>query len=360
MPKKINLLFLIDSLQTGGAEKLVVDTANYLAEKESDFQVHIATTTKDGGELSKDLNPAIQVVFIDCNYRHIFRGIRNIRRYIRKNNITHIHAHLYHSILIARLAEVKGTALFFTYHNIEYDPADIFFSRTRVWLDKLTLRSRYTSIYVSDPVREVVQKNRGGGKHEYVLYNFPSERFYPAYVVNENEELKLIAVGSLKPVKNFGFLISALDDLKESNVLLDIYGDGHQRQELEDQIAKKGLNSRISLKGKAYITSGILAMYDCFVMCSISEGMPVSLIEAMATGLPSLLPNHLQVMKDVAASSAEYFSIHSIPSFVAGIKSLLHDKEQLKVMSATALELSQKFALSSHMSSLKAIYTHTI
>ena len=351
----MNLLFLIDSLHTGGAEKLVVDTANYLL-RDKGMKVFIVTTVASGGELINELDAAITYTHIPCHIRNIFSGIRRLKAFIRNNHITHVHAHLYHSMIVARFTKTKTNKLFFTYHNMEYDKNDIFYSRKRILLDKWTMKDAYTSVFVSAPVMKVVQQERGVGKNDRVLYNYPSGRFSPCYQYKENEQLKILSVGNLKAAKNFNFLIEAWSQLGNEKILLDIYGDGEKKTELETLIKKTGVVN-VNLKGKAFITSELLCNYDAFIMSSHSEGMPVALIEAMASGLPSVLPDHLQVMKDLAGDSAVYYSIYDKSSLVSTLHHLSANKKILSEMSKIALMQSKEFSLEKHMQNLLAIYT---
>lgn len=352
----MKILYIIDSLETGGAERLVIDTANQLFFL--NIKVQVVTTVKERGTLKNLLNKNIPCNYIDCNWKNIFSGVQKLRKHILSNGITHVHAHLYHSMIISRLACFKNLKLFATYHNLEYDPSDMFFSRSRVLLDKITLRKSYTSLFVSAPVMHVVQHQRGKSKRDYVLYNFPSNRFITSYTFNSTPALKLVTVGSVKPVKNFSFLLRAFKFLKEENIFLDIYGDGESMDELQNFIDTNDLFN-VCLKGKANIDSDLLSNYDVFVMSSYSEGMPVALIEAITTGLPSLLPDHLQVMKDVAADSALYFDINKEKSFVDRVLTLLNNKEGLIAMSEKAIVRSKDFSLQKHIEKLLTIY-HSI
>lgn len=343
---------MIDSLGTGGAEKLVVDTANAFASR--NYQVHVITTVSGNGALAKDLHSSIIYTHICSSGKSFFSGLFMLKKYIRENTITHIHAHLYHSMILSRLT--AGSAkLFFTYHNMEYDAKDMFFSRRLVWIDRLTLRDTHTSLYVSKPVMNTVQKIRGKKGNEYVLYNFPSGSFQNLWQYNPQPSLRLVTVGSVKPVKNFNFLLNVFNQLKDQNIHLDIIGDGESRNGLQRIIDTEQI-ANVKLCGKKMISSELLAQYDMFVMSSHSEGMPVALIEAMATGLPSVLPAHLDVMKDVADDSAVYFSIHDQESLIVQLINILQNKPMLKKMHEQSVEKSKEFSLQNHITTLLKIY----
>lgn len=102
--------------------------------------------------------------------------------------------------------------------------------------------------------------------------------------------MRIMALGRLSPEKGFAVLIEALALLRERGVEaeLRIVGDGPTRGALEAQIAALGLADRVTLTGELppAEVSRELAGSDLFCMASFSEGLPVSIMEAMAVGVP--------------------------------------------------------------------------
>ncbi len=100
----------------------------------------------------------------------------------------------------------------------------------------------------------------------------------------------MLAAGRLEPVKGFDLLIAAFAQIAQScpDARLVIAGDGSQREELERQAADAGLSGRVAFAGflKREELRAAYREADLFVMPSRSEGFPVALLEAMATGLP--------------------------------------------------------------------------
>ncbi|HET8872328.1 MAG TPA: glycosyltransferase, partial [Gaiellaceae bacterium] len=96
---------------------------------------------------------------------------------------------------------------------------------------------------------------------------------------------KIIAVGRLKAPKDFLTLVRAASRLPEGAETL-IVGEGPDRLRLEQEINALGVTERVRLLGERYDVPKLLADADVFVLSSASEGMPVSVLEAMAAGLP--------------------------------------------------------------------------
>lgn len=100
----------------------------------------------------------------------------------------------------------------------------------------------------------------------------------------------LLAVGRLSPEKGFGILVQAVSLLAKSgrDVKLRIVGEGPARSELATTIDKLGLADQVELAGEQPPETVLeeLQAADLFCMSSFNEGLPISLMEAMAVGVP--------------------------------------------------------------------------
>ena len=102
---------------------------------------------------------------------------------------------------------------------------------------------------------------------------------------------RLIAVGRLKAPKDFLTLVRALARLPEGGFEALLVGDGPDRGEIEDEIRELGVEGRVQLAGERSDVPALLADSDVFVLSSRSEGLPVSVLEAMAAELPVVASN---------------------------------------------------------------------
>lgn len=114
----------------------------------------------------------------------------------------------------------------------------------------------------------------------------------------------VIYVGRLEPVKGADVLVSAWKGLPRdvlSRLVLVVVGDGSERTRLSDTIRRAGLKGSINLAGMQPAVREYYWAADLFVLPSRSEGLPNSLIEAMACGLPVLasdLPGCREILTD--------------------------------------------------------------
>lgn len=103
-----------------------------------------------------------------------------------------------------------------------------------------------------------------------------------------DESVVLMCVARLVPVKNHALLLRAFAAVaRESRPLhLVLIGDGPLRQSLEDQAAALGIRDRVTFAGELHGAACYYRGADIAILTSVSEGMPNTLLEAMACGLP--------------------------------------------------------------------------
>ena len=107
-------------------------------------------------------------------------------------------------------------------------------------------------------------------------------------VKTENSQLrKVIAIGRLDYQKDYHLMIEAISNTN-SELILEIFGEGPGRSELEAQIASLKLENKVVLKGYNPDILQLIDSYDLFVMTSRWEGLPSAYLEAQMFGIPSV------------------------------------------------------------------------
>ena len=95
----------------------------------------------------------------------------------------------------------------------------------------------------------------------------------------------MLNVGRLARAKNQGLLIRSINGI-DRDVSVQIVGVGWLRQQLEKQVADYGLESTVEFLGNPQQVTDIFRRADIYVLSSDYEGLPLSVLEAMRTGLP--------------------------------------------------------------------------
>jgi len=96
----------------------------------------------------------------------------------------------------------------------------------------------------------------------------------------------LVTVGRLKAPKDLLTFVRALAHLDGPPFRALVMGDGPERDRIEAELGRLGLGEVVQCLGERFDVGELLATADAFILSSRSEGLPVSILEAMAAGLP--------------------------------------------------------------------------
>jgi glycosyltransferase involved in cell wall biosynthesis len=167
--------------------------------------------------------------------------------------------------------------------------------RRRVWARRALLNGIYQTVVVSRVLLDIArhQYRLRPNKVRYIPNGVDVQRFRPAMPRSRRHELGIGEdtllfgyLGHLRPEKNLGLLLSAFRDARIANAKLIIVGDGVSRGELEALARELGVAAHVIFTGFHPDPVPWLAALDVFVMSSANEQAPISLLEAMACGVP--------------------------------------------------------------------------
>jgi glycosyltransferase involved in cell wall biosynthesis len=130
------------------------------------------------------------------------------------------------------------------------------------------------------------------GLRPQVIGNFVDEAVLEPYRRIEpslSGQLRFVFVGSLSARKQPDLVITAMNQLRDSDAHLDVIGDGPQRAALGRLVVSMGLESRVRLHGHVAYPHMIVASADVFVLPSRSEGVSRAALEALYLGVPCVL-----------------------------------------------------------------------
>lgn len=135
------------------------------------------------------------------------------------------------------------------------------------------------------------------------------------------------AVAALRPEKNLGRLLRAARLLSNEGVALrlEIFGDGGERAHLEAQAAALGLANIVTFAGGVRDPSSAYRAFDVFALSSDTEQMPLSVMEAMATGLPVASTRVGDVARMLAPENQPFVCDRDDLALAAALKPLLLD-----------------------------------
>ncbi len=159
--------------------------------------------------------------------------------------------------------------------------------------------------------------------------------------------LRLVTVARLSPEKGLDDLLRSVALLREQGtaVALDLVGDGPQRRELEALVDDLALGDRVHFAG--FVPHGpelvsILDRNDVFVLSSRSEGLPHSLVEAMARALPVVATAIGGIPAFVGDGTGIVVPVGDPGALARALDALAHDPSRRASLSALALEKARR------------------
>jgi 1,2-diacylglycerol 3-alpha-glucosyltransferase len=175
----------------------------------------------------------------------------------------------------------------------------------------------------------------------------------------------LIYVGRLGPEKNIPFLLRSFAGAVQAfdNIGLVLVGDGPERDNLEDRARQMGINSRVRFLGLVPYSEmpAYLKMADAFVTASVTEVHPLSIIEAMAAGLPVLGINSPGVGDTVGDGITGFLSHEEdLASFTAKMVRLVLDQPLREKMGLQASQEVNKYAIETTTQIMEECYEQVI
>jgi len=178
------------------------------------------------------------------------------------------------------------------------------------------------------------------------------------------KELLLIYSGRLGPEKNLDFLLRAFAGVAEAveEVHLLIIGSGPEEEDLKKLAAEIGIANRVHFFGMvAYESMPLyLAMSDVFVTASVTEVHPLSVIEAMASGLPALGIHSVGVGDTIEDGITGYLASQNQAAFAAKLTRLCIDRDLRLKMGLEARKASNKYAIEQSMQIMLAHYERLV
>lgn len=292
--KKIKLIHVVYSLRIGGLESVIVDLVNKTS---SNFDNTICCITGPGPMADRIKNENVKIITIGKREGlDLALPLRFAKLFsLHKPDIVHTtNWGTIDAIIGAKLARVPSVV----HAQHGWDISDVVKPRGRKKrIMKLLSYKVDKFIAVSDEIREWLVEDIGVKKDKVVLIDngVDTGKFSPKdkdvirrKLGYDTETVIIGTVGRLDPVKNQRSLILAFKNLTEKykNIGLMLIGDGPLRGELMRLTESLGISDRVLFLGEREDVDELLNVMDIFVLPSIAEGMPKTVLEAMSTGLP--------------------------------------------------------------------------
>ena len=285
------ILLFIPRLAVAGAETMVQDLAIGL--KNKGYNPIVVCFYEITSSITEKLDQAgISIVVIEKKVGFDISLYKKLYKFINAERPDVIHTHLNVDKYVVPTCKILGiNKVFHTVHNIaslEQKKTDRYLTKAFVKLKWLTL------VGISPEIKKsICDEYRLKSSRVPMIFNGRDLTDYLAkssYTV-END-IKILHIGRFSKQKNHEMLIDAFNDfLHECKGNLFLAGEGELQPEIQQKVQKLGLAERVIFLGLQSDVHKLMYSMDVFVLPSLYEGMPITLIEAMAVGMPIVATN---------------------------------------------------------------------
>jgi glycosyltransferase involved in cell wall biosynthesis len=289
-PSKIAVLHLVYSLQMGGSEKVALDIASNL---DGERFRSVVCGMDVGGALERELDE-LNIPHEVMHRRGLEPAVlRRLYRIIRRHRIDVVHTHHFTQLFFAAIpARLAGARIVHTEHE--------FFSYVESGFTRKAVRPLLTLCHavtvVGAEVADYFVRTIGVKRQRLnVIPNGVALEGFDYDAARARWELGLDAgatvlgtIGRLEPEKDQMTLIEVFREIhsRHPSARLVIAGSGSRADALKAHAAALGVAEQTTFLGYRRDVARLLAAMDVFVLTSVREGLPVSLIEAMAARRP--------------------------------------------------------------------------
>ena len=347
-----------------GITNVIALSKQYL--EKAGYEVYVFTF--GGGDYIDDEPNIIRtrgVPLVDTGLYLSARLSSDAQKILRKMDIIHVHHPFTSGQLAIRYCKAQNIPLVFTNHT-RYDLyAHAYLPMVPEALGEAFLRAYMPSfckscdlvIAPSAGLRDVLVDlgvdsqikviPNGVDVHPFQSVEQPVSRKELGF--NEDDIL-MTYMGRVGPEKNLPFLLRAFAGIAKTyeNVSLIILGDGPERENLEDRVRVMGMSDRVKFTGMIPYSElpAYMAAADVFVTASVTEVHPLSVIEALASGLPVVGIQSPGVGDTVEDGVTGYLAPEEdLAVFTAKISRIITDQETREKMSQKAKEVSLIYSI---------------
>lgn len=356
----MHIAFIISSLTAGGAERVLTQLANHLAER--DYRVSLITLAPPTAAPFYPLHNTINLIQLDLLMEvhslprrlcAILKRLWCIRKTIKQlnpdriisfidiTNITTLIAAMGRSVPIIVSERIDPT-----HHSIPgfYKWLRLkFYPKAKAILVQTTASAAYFPQNIQ-PLIHIIPNAVTPSAYTHTVHD------------NENHTFHFVGVGRLTPQKDHETLIRAFARVLTeygdgaNTPTLTLYGEGYLRSRLKSLIQTLGLDHHITLPGTTVHLQEALAKADVFVFPSRYEGFPNALCEAMAAGLPVIASNcsgNVDVVRD--GIDGVLFPVGDVDTLASLMTDVMTNAEKRQMLSDNACTISDRFETSTLM-----------
>jgi glycosyltransferase involved in cell wall biosynthesis len=329
----MKILQVINSLNTGGAEKLLLESIPLYIKKGIKMDLLLLNGAETPFLTALKKHDSCSIISLGngsvYNPFLIFKLIPYLKKYDA------IHVHLFpaqYFVAFAKLISFSKVPLIFTEHSTNNRRLE---NPIFKWIDKFIYKFYERIICITEKVFNIIQEHTNLPKEKFsVIENGVNlSAITESTILNKNEivpaineeEKVVIQVSSFQEPKDQPTLIKAIRDLP-NNVKLILVGDGILRNECENLVKKLNLENRVFFLGIRTDVPQLLKSSDIVVLSSKYEGLSLSSIEGMASEKP-FIASDVPGLREIVGGAGLLFPQGDETALAKMITDLLNDEK---------------------------------
>ena len=380
MQRRYNILYLVTKLELGGAQKQAFSLMRRLNKEEYNIFLFTAytgllmdealaisgITVKRSKFLERPINPLKDLL-----------ALFEIYSFIREKQIDVVHTHSSKAGIVGRLAArmARVRIIIHTVHGWSFNDYQPFWTRLMyICLERWTGGFSDRLIVVSRYDQEKGLSNNIANENKYSLIRYGID--YAEFSAEQDagkarqelgigaDDLVVGMIACFKPQKSPGDFVRLAGLINQSlpGVRFVLVGDGALRGNIEKLISKYNLRRNMFLLGWRDDIQEILSIVDVFVLTSLWEGLPISVLEAIASGKP-VVATDTGGIKEVVFENKTGFLVSpgDVKTMAEKVKILLNNKDlRFKIGNNARGRLGESYRLDSMVKNTEELYKNLL
>jgi glycosyltransferase involved in cell wall biosynthesis len=366
-------LFVIDNINFGGGERAFAQIINSLDREK--FEVFTACSPK--GLFVEKIRQSAQVIPFDLNNRFNLIKIYELSKAIRRHSIAIVHTQGARADFFGRIAaRLSGVPRIISTVATPVEGFDVNPVKKAIYvmLDRFSEKFTRKFIVVSQVLKDKLAKNhRIPLKDINLIYNgIEVNEYAPAAVSYSlrkelglcDDALLIGAIGRMVAVKGFVYFLQAIKQIEKDSqidsgkIKYVIVGEGGLRRSLEALSKQLGIDDRVIFLGFRPDTKEIISSFDIFVLSSLYEGQPITLLEAMALAKP-VIATEIDGVKETLVNGHNGLLVEpgNSSALAGAIIDLLKHKDKALALAVQARKtVEEKFNLAQKIKQHQELY----
>lgn len=347
----MKLLTILPGFATGGAENMVYELCKQLGKKDIENYI-LCYCGKQNTALESKVEKVAKVTYLNCSGTVNIKNIRAVIRLMDEIAPDVVHAHMGGALFASIWTLIRNKPLVVTIHTT---PQKAFSSKIENILYLRALFGKFQMVAVSQENKRLADSYyHMRQKCAFVNNGVDLDRFYR----KAHSNFTYINVARQDDNKNQALLIDLFARLHKNypHTKLLLIGDGPNHEKLKNQCKERGIAESVEIPGNVADAENYYALADVYVQTSHREAMPLSILEAMAAGLP-IVSTDVGGIKDVIKENGILVPDYDEEKLFFAMKEMVDEtNDKMRTYSSESLQLVEMYSSKKMAEEYQTIY----